>query len=111
MSVPPSRSATGSRWTDEAGSAVAGRRTGDQSAELASHQWDAIARPDYADSTKRFKGDEALSALPLALPTTWLASALSGGRRLEFPQQEHLCIAIRLSTSSRPGGQETAPEV
>ncbi|HRX04058.1 MAG: hypothetical protein M9927_05605 [Anaerolineae bacterium] len=79
---------------DEAGQrAVAQAELETRAAELASYQWDAIARPEYADSTKWFKGDEArFSALPLAL----YAYDMAGKRIIwraqgwEFPQQEHL---------------------
>lgn len=79
---------------DEAGQrAVAQAELETRAADLAGYQWDAIARPDYADSTKWFNGDEArFRALPLELygyETTgkriiWRAQGW------EFPQQKHL---------------------
>lgn len=79
---------------DEAGQrAVAQVELETRAADLAGYQWEAIARPDFADSTKWFNGDEArFKALPLELygyETTgkriiWRAQGW------EFPQQKHL---------------------
>lgn len=79
---------------DEAGQrTVAQAELEARAAELAAYQWEAIARPDYADSTKWFKGDEdRFAALPLAL----YAYDMAGKRIIwraqgwEFPQQTHL---------------------
>lgn len=80
-------------WDEEGQRAVAQAELERKAADLASYQWDAIARPDYADSTKWFNGDEArFKTLPLDLygyDTTgkrivWRAQGW------EFPQQKHL---------------------
>lgn len=80
-------------WDEAAQRAVAQTELEARATELAGYQWESIARPDYADSTKWFKGDEErFGALPLELYSYDMA-----GKRIiwraqgwEFPQQQHL---------------------
>ena len=101
-------------WDEASQRAVAQAELDARAAELAAYQWEAIARPDYADSTKWFKGDEErFKALPLELYAYDMA-----GKRIvwraqgwEFPQQEHLVHrypVIYIITD--PGGKKP-PEI
>ncbi len=80
-------------WDEQGQRAVAQAELERKAADLASYQWDAIARPDYADSTKWFNGDETrFKSLPLEL-----YGYDTSGKRIvwraqgwEFPQQQHL---------------------
>ena len=79
---------------DEAGQlAVAQAELDNRASKLADYEWDALARPDFADSTKWFNGDaERFSALPLELYGYDMASKriIWRAQGWEFPQQEHL---------------------
>lgn len=80
-------------WDAQGQRAAAQAELEKQAPTLASYQWEAIALPNYADSTGWFKGDEErFRALPLELYgyDTTSKRFIWRAQGWELPQQQHL---------------------
>ena len=80
-------------WDQAGQRAVAQAELENKAPDLAGFSWDAIARPDYAESTKWFNGAaERFKALPLELYgyDTTSKRIIWRAQGWEFPQQKHL---------------------